>query len=139
MINKDKMSLWALLVVRVGLSAVFLWFGIYQIMDPAPWGVLIPQAIISLSGLSATTLVLFNGWFEVVFGICLLLGFFTRLTALLLALHLFNITFVVGYNDVGVRDFGLAMATLSIFLRGSDALSLDARLEKKKYDQQRNF
>jgi hypothetical protein len=37
-----------------------------------------------------------------------------------------EITFVVGYSAIGVRDFGLAMAALSVFLNGVDVLSLEA-------------
>lgn len=113
------------LVVRIGLSLVFLWFGSQQLLHTEAWTGLIPKSILSISGMSALSFVYFNGIFEIVFSILLILGLFTRLAALLLALHLLNIIFVVGYSDIAVRDFGLAMAGISIFLSGADAWCLD--------------
>jgi hypothetical protein len=36
-----------------------------------------------------------------------------------------DITYVVGFDAVGVRDFGLAIATVAIFMFGVDRFSLD--------------
>ncbi len=112
-------------LLRVGLALVFLWFGFDQLVNTSSWLRLIPDVVISLSHLSATTLVHFNGSFEIIFGLALLAGFFTRTVALLLALHLMDIIFVVGLTSIGVRDFGLMIAAFSIFLHGADALSID--------------
>lgn len=127
------MKSWAPAVVRVGLSLVFLWFGSQQLMHTESWVGIVPDWAASLSGMSASTLVLLNGGFEVIFGLAMLVGFFTRTAALLLALHMFQIVSIVGYNDIGVRDFGLAMATLSVFLHGMDKLCLDARLSRTTF------
>ena len=89
------------------------------------WTGFIPDWALQFSGVGAGALIYFNGYFEIFFGGWLLLGFFTRLSAFLLAIHLFNIAFTIGYNDVGVRDFGLAMATFSVFLKGADIWCLD--------------
>ena len=117
-------------LLRVGMSLVFIWFGSQQLHDASAWVSYIPTSIISLSHLSALTLVYFNGAFEVVFGLSLLFGFFTRVSALLLALHMFDIMYVVGYNEIGIRDFGLAIATLAVFLYGVDKYSLDRKFQK---------
>ena len=127
--NKMKSS--APIILRIGLSLVFLWFGSQQLLHASMWVGLIPEWVLSLSQLSAATWVLFNGAFEIVFGLCLLAGYFTRITALLLAFHLLGIIFTVGYNDIGVRDFGLSMAAISIFLYGNDSWCLDRFLAKK--------
>ena len=111
-----KLRKFAPLVLRAGIALVFLWFGYQQITDPSAWVGMIPEWYTSTFNLSAQTLVLINGWFEIVFGALLLLGFKTKLVSFLLTLHMFHITYTVGYNGIGVRDFGLAMATLSIFL-----------------------
>ncbi len=74
----------------------------------------------------------FNGAFEIIFGLCLLLGYFTQVTALFLALHMLDITFTVGYTSIGVRDFGLAVATISVFLYGSDMWCLDTYFLNKR-------
>lgn len=119
------MKNFAPIILRIGLSLVFLWFGLQQFLHTSMWTGLVPNWIVSTSGFSAATLVHFNGAFEIVFGLCLFFGFFTQVTAFLLALHLLDIMFTVGYNDIGVRDFGLAMATIAIFLYGADAWCLD--------------
>ncbi len=72
-------------------------------------------------------LIFFNGLFETFFGTLLAIGFYTRLSALLLGLHLFTIIINLGYNDIAVRDFGLALITLSITLRGADKWCLDKK------------
>lgn len=105
-------------LVRVALALVFLWFGSQQLIDSGMWLRFIPEAVVSALGLSAHTLVHFNGAFEIVFGLALLIGLFPRTSALLLGLHLLSIAFTLGLTPVGVRDFGLALATLSITFSG---------------------
>lgn len=126
----EKAKSFAPTLLRVGMSLVFLWFGTQQILNTDMWTALIPSWIVSMSGLSAVALVHFNGAFEIVFGLCLISGYFTSITALLLALHMLDITFTVGYTGVGVRDFGLSIATIAVFLNGVDKWSLDAYLSK---------
>ncbi len=121
----DRLQKYAPLVLRLSLGAVFMWFGSQQLGHASSWVGYIPASMLSLTGLSATALVHLNGIFEVLFGTMLFFGFYTRLTAALLFLHMLDITFVVGYTSVGVRDFGLAMATLSAFLNGPDMYTLD--------------
>ena len=112
-------------VLRIGIALVFLWFGTAQIIDPSGWTSYIPEGIVGIFSLSALKLVYLNGLFEIVFASALLLGYFTRVSALLLALHMIDITYVVGFDAVGVRDFGLAVAAIAVFMNGTDYLSLD--------------
>lgn len=118
------LRLYAPSVVRYAMSLVILWFGIQQLTNTSQWLAYIPDAIVSITHLSATTIVLFNGAFELVFGLLLIIGWQTRWVALLLALHLFDIMYTVGYGEIGVRDFGLAVTTFSIFMYGADILCI---------------
>ena len=117
-------------VLRIGMSLVFLWFGWQQLSDTALWTSIIPPFYTDLTGMSATTFVLINGWFEVIFGSLLLVGVFTKITAFFLALHMLHVTFTVGYNGIGVRDFGLATGMISVFLQGADSWCLDKFLQR---------
>lgn len=126
----NEMKKFAPLILRVGLALVFLWFGSQQVMHPEAWVGLIPEWVTSFSGLYALHVVYSNGAFEIIFGLCLLVGYFTRVAAFLLSIHLIGIIFSVGYNDVGVRDFGLLMSTISVFLNGPDEFSLGKFLRK---------
>jgi uncharacterized membrane protein YphA (DoxX/SURF4 family) len=129
---QHKLQKFAPTLLRIGMAMVFIWFGSSQLHDAPNWISYIPQSVVDISGFTPITLVYFNGAFEVVFGLSLLFGFFTSLTALLLGLHMLDIMYVVGYNEIGVRDFGLAIATLSLFLYGSDYYSLDQAIERRK-------
>ena len=108
------------------MAAVILWFGIQQFLHTETWTAYVPDSATALTHLSATTLVYINGTFEVLFGFLLVFGIQVRLTALLLALHLLDIMYVVGYGEIGVRDFGLALATLVVSMNGPDAFSLQS-------------
>lgn len=112
------------IVLRIGLALVFLWFGFSQLFNPAQWTGFLPS-FLGLLPISLVKFVLLNGWFEIIGGVMIFLGAYTRPVALLLALHLFGITLTIGWNALGVRDFGLAVATLVIFMQGAGNLSLD--------------
>ena len=127
----DQLKPLAPAVLRWGIAAVFLWFGSQQLIQTSMWLSFIPQSVIDISHLSASTLVHLNGSFEIIFGLALLFGYQTRIAALLLSLHMFEITSVVGYDAIGVRDFGLSVAALAVFLYGADEFGLDAWRRKK--------
>jgi uncharacterized membrane protein YphA (DoxX/SURF4 family) len=126
------MNKYAPTVLRIGLALVFLWFGTQQLFHTSSWTNLIPDTIIQMSHLNAVIWVHINGSMEIVFGICLLLGFFTQVSSLILALHLAVIALDVGiFTSIGVRDFGLTIATFSIFLNGITNFSLDSYFQKR--------
>jgi len=127
----EKAKIYAPSVLRIGLALVFLWFGTDQLMNNQAWTAYIPQSVIDISNLSATTLVYVNGIFEIVFGTLLLLGLLTRFTAFVLALHMLDITYVVGFDSIGVRDFGLSIAAIAVWLYGADLLTLDRFIRGK--------
>jgi uncharacterized membrane protein YphA (DoxX/SURF4 family) len=122
--NKNYLQRYAPVVLRYGMALVILWFSLQQFMSPDQWIAFVPDSMVSLLHLSATSLVYLNAVFELVGGLLLLIGWQTRWVALLLALHLFDIMYVVGYGQIGARDFGLAVATLSVAMYGKDILSV---------------
>lgn len=105
-----------LLVLRFGLSIVFLWFGFSQLFDSIQWVGFVPEWAVKLIHLPPAMIVLANGLFEVVLGTLLAMGFFVRYVALALALHLAVIALSLGLTATAVRDFGLTMATLALAL-----------------------
>jgi uncharacterized membrane protein YphA (DoxX/SURF4 family) len=112
-------------VLRVGIALVIIWFGFQQLLHPQMWLSYVPLSVVSFFHLSANFLVHLNGAFEIVFGAAMLLGIRTRLSALLLALHMFDITYIVGYGAIGMRDLGLSFALLAIFMHGPSPFSFD--------------
>lgn len=116
-------------ILRVGLALVFFWFGTQQLMDPSSWAGFVPDFAGNI--IAPGILVTINGLMELALGGLLLFGVYTRFAALILGLHMFGIAFSIGLNPIGVRDFGLAIATISIALLGPDAYSLDTYFAKK--------
>ncbi len=122
-------SIYAPLVARLGISFVFLWFGINQLIDPETFMGYLPDFLLTTS--YAHTIVIFNGCLDLVLGMLLLIGLYTRLASLIIVVRLLAIILNLGYNDVAARDVGLMIVTFSLFLGGADKWSLDYRREKK--------
>lgn len=127
----SKTNALAPVVLRFAMVALFLWFGLSQLINPSAWVSWLPEWALSISWLSPTAIVLLNGALETVGGILLAVGFCTRWVALILSLHLFFIAYEIGYNDIGVRDFALAVATLAASLFGADKYTLDQKFASR--------
>jgi uncharacterized membrane protein YphA (DoxX/SURF4 family) len=128
MMDFDKLKNYGPAIVRIGVSLVFLYFGISQLVDPFAWTGWVPGFVSNI--INANLLVHINGIAEIVLGLLLIAGIFTRIAALLLALHLYGIAATIGFNPIGARDFGLATATLSVFFSGTDILCLENMWKK---------
>ncbi len=115
-------------IIRFAIAVLFIWFGTQQLLHTDSWLSWLPSWAHTLP-IPATVFLQLNGAFEVVLGTLLLLGLATRVTALILALHLYGITFSIGYNDIGVRDFILATTTLTLGLIPSDPLALEHKIK----------
>lgn len=116
-------------LLRISLSLVFLYFGYQQITSPENWISFVPSYAL-IFGISAEKLVLFNSILELGLGSLLLIGLYTQFVSLILSLHLFGIAFSIGFNPLGIRDFGLAFAMFSVFLNGIDEYCLDKKYLK---------
>lgn len=107
-----------LLILRLGLASVFLWFGFSQLFDGLNWVSWVPEWAVNFLNLPPAMIVLGNGLLEVVLGSLLALGLWVRITAIILAIHLATIIIEVGLTAIGVRDFGLMMATIALAFLG---------------------
>ncbi len=110
-------------IARYGVGIVFFIFGISQLINPENWLGYLPGYILNI-GISPANLIYANGVFDLVIGALLLLGLFVRVVALISSLHLIGIIISLGYNDVAIRDFGLLIVLISIFIHGPDKLCL---------------
>ncbi|OHA94027.1 MAG: hypothetical protein A3E02_02045 [Candidatus Zambryskibacteria bacterium RIFCSPHIGHO2_12_FULL_38_34] len=130
---------YSLALPRMGMSMVFLWFGFQQLKHANEWIGFIPQIILKYSPINATSIIHFNGAFEVVFALALFFGICTRLSALLLGLHLAHITSTLGFNSISVRDFGVVMGSLFVVLYGPDELCIDRIISSPEELQEKNL
>ena len=121
---------YAPIVLRISLGLVFLWFGFTGVFNHESLVGYLPEFVYSL-GISLQSILLLNGIFEIIFGTLLIMGLFTRVVAFIFFLHTLLIIFLLGYNDIAIRDFGLALASLSISLYGADKWCLDRKLRNK--------
>ncbi len=114
----DRYRKYAPILVRLGIGSVFLLLGIDQLMNPEAWVAWMPSWI---SWTTPEQFFFMNGIFNSIIGFSLIIGFLTRIAALFAVLHLVGVLASLGYNDIAIRDFGLLLAALSVFLRGRDS------------------
>jgi len=122
-----KNQKYSITITRIGLALVLLWFGIDELLNPEKWFSYIPSWLPSIIPFNIESFIILNGLVEIIIGILLLIGLYTRIIAFFAALHLLSITIAVGYNDIGIRDFGLLAMAISLVFSGAGFLSLDNR------------
>ena len=119
------MKKYAPVILRIGIAFVFIWFGANELLNSPMWVGFIPAWAVSMSGLTALTVVKLNGLLELLLALFLAFGIWIRPVALILSIHLLMIIGDVGLSAVGIRDVGLLFATISIFSQGADMYSYD--------------
>ena len=131
----EKKSAYCTLLVRIGISGVFLWFGIDKFFHPTNWSAWVPPWIGSLVPISLITFMYVQGVFETITGCLLLVGYKTRFAAFLAVLTLGGVALAMlgtGQTEVMLRDAGLLAASLSLLLSGSSCFCINSIKKKKK-------
>ena len=96
-------SKYSYLVLRVGLASVFFWFGVDQFIHPVFW-------------LHASVSPYIQGVLEILIGLSLLTGVFTKFFSLLGIMYLIAVILLNGFYLISVPSFGLIGGLLAIFL-----------------------
>lgn len=124
-----------MVLLRLGVGVVFLWFGVAQLRSPDFGAPYLPSFVYSLG--DSIGLVDFDRLFTVIHGAievalasALIVGLFTRAVALLLTAQLAVIVVTVHLLTLAgpataVRDFGVLIATLVVAINGPDRLAAD--------------
>ena len=112
------------LLLRIGLGIVFIWFGIDKFLRPELWEGWIPILIQSILQSKVLTFLYFLGVFEVIIGVLVLVGFYTRVAAGIAALFLFAVVLSSFSGEILVRDIGLIFLALGIVVLGSEKYSV---------------
>jgi putative oxidoreductase len=130
----------AILVIRLLVGAVFLLEGIKKFLFPEQWG----AGRFTRIGIPAPHVMgPLVGTFEIVCGLLLILGLWTRLAAVPLLCVIstaivttkFPILLKSGFwsmEDAARTDYSMLMGLIFLLLAGSGSLSLDARMSGDK-------
>lgn len=104
--------------LRLGLAAVFIWFGIDKFLNPEYWlSAWVSQSVIAIAskiGLSGMDIVYSSGGFELLVGASILSNIFIKIFSVLAIVFLTMILFTFGINEVVVRDVGLIGGFLAL-------------------------
>lgn len=103
---------YSLLLLRVCIGGIFLWFGITAILDPAGQMHWLADWVVNLPVVGSSTFILIFGVIEAIIGVSLVLGILVRWTALIAAMLLLGIVINLGFNEVMLRDLGLMAACI---------------------------
>jgi uncharacterized membrane protein YphA (DoxX/SURF4 family) len=128
----NRFQPYAPFLLRIGLAAVFLIFGMQKLMQPGQ-GTAEIELLISVSRGDASAMNYYFGLVEIILAAMLTVGFRVRLAALLAAGMEFVIftSFLMKYglslNPDLYRDIGLFAAALALFLLGAGRWSVDKK------------
>lgn len=119
------------LLLRLGLGGVFFLFGIDKFFHPKLWSAYMPPWFSGILPVEMFTFIYLLGVFEIIVGLMVLVGFCTKIAAVISAAFLLGIIASLGFNDIMIRDAGLLFLALGIAVLGAGDKSLDAKIFKK--------
>ena len=115
MFTSVKVSFWFL---KIGLAAVFLWFGIDKFLHPAYWlNAWVPAGLVSFLSrfnLDGSQFVYLLGIFEILVAVSLLSNVLVKFFSFLAIIFLLSVFFIAPLNEVLIRDIGLVGGLLAI-------------------------
>ena len=116
------------ILTRVALGSLLLWFGTTGIATPETLIGYVPGWV----GIDPSRAVFLNALLDTALGVLLLIGWQTRVTAAMVALHIAGIAASAGYNDVMARDTALALVAAAVAINGPDRWTLDNRKREER-------
>lgn len=122
-----------MVLLRLGVGVVFLWFGVAQLRNPDFGAAYLPQIVYTVGDSIGVVdfdrlFTVIHGAIEVALASALIVGLFTRAVALLLAAQLAVIVvtvYTLAGPAIAVRDFGVLIATLVVAVNGPDRVAAD--------------
>lgn len=106
------------LTLTIGLATVFALFGLDKFWNPLLWVSWVPQWMDGLLGLDINAWLSFIGAFEILCAIFLVIPVhrFRKVGVSLIIVQLLVILPLAGFTDTGIRDFGLLMSAVALWL-----------------------
>lgn len=127
--KRDELGL---LLLRLGLGGVFIWFGIDKFFHPKLWSAYMPPWFSGILPVEMFTFIYLLGVFEIIVGLLVLIGLYTKFAAGISAAFLLGIIASLGLNEIMIRDVGLLFLALGIAVLGAGETSLDAKILKRE-------
>ena len=109
------------LILRAGLSFIFLYFGILALKDPSGQGAIwiTPKIFAMIEQFSSVTLFMTAlGFVQVAVAVFTILGVYLRYTSGVAVLLLAGIIVNLGFNDIALRDFAILTGHLFLVVNG---------------------
>src|SRR3989338_10000383 len=129
---KDKAGV----ILRIGISSVFLYFGLNEVLNPGFGLAYIQPWAEKFIPMSLELFVLLFGIIHLVVAAMILFGFKTRpasLVAMFMLISIIvNLSFTPAFvlNELAVRDFAILMSIKVLFLIGPGKYSWDERSQR---------
>ncbi|MDP3731005.1 MAG: DoxX family membrane protein [bacterium] len=115
MFTSARYSFWFL---KIGLAAVFIWFGIDKFIHPSYWiNAWVPAGFLTFLArfnIDGQQFIFLMAIFEMLVGISLLTGILVKTFSFLSILFLVSVFFTAPLNEVIIRDIGLIGGFLAI-------------------------
>ncbi len=96
----------------LGLGFVFFIFGLWQIINPSYWFYYLPLEL----NLNTKFFFYLNGLFNLIVGLGLILNLSPLIFSFLAIIHLTGVILTINFSDITVRNIGLLIIALSLFL-----------------------
>ncbi|MEX1014281.1 MAG: hypothetical protein WDZ80_03925 [Candidatus Paceibacterota bacterium] len=109
----NKKYLKPIIILRVGLGAVFVYAGISSLAIPTLWSGFIPSWLLEF--FDESILIIVHGIIQTAIGALLLLGYWLKEISLAAFFDILLIIIFFGIDPVTFRDFGLLMMALALF------------------------
>ncbi|PIR05038.1 MAG: hypothetical protein COV57_01155 [Candidatus Liptonbacteria bacterium CG11_big_fil_rev_8_21_14_0_20_35_14] len=104
-------------ILRLGLGITFVWMGVLIFQNPGIFGDIIASWATDFLVIDTTTVATIVAVVDVIIGALMIVNFWTRLAAIIGAIHLLIVFVITFGNDAtSARELGLLAATLSLFL-----------------------
>ena len=119
-------------ILRIGLAIVFLYFGLDKFINlEANINIIRSFSFIPIDIKFFTV---FYGVIEILVASFLILGLFTRITAIIASLMILTIflMFWILFNDLIIRDIGLLAIAISLAITGSEIWSIDRIIKNSR-------
>jgi len=115
MFTSARYSFWFL---KIGLAAVFLWFGSDKFIHPSYWiNAWVPAGFLTFLArfnIDGQQFIFLMAIFEMLVGISLLSGILVKTFSFLAITFLISVFFTAPFNEVIIRDIGLIGGFLAI-------------------------